>query len=76
MKAKITPLYGVSKVRMSCSRPKKHQHRCPLCRKIKMETNEACGMSIDHVFACVLCLQDYLLRLNLDMDVILDVCLD
>ena len=76
MKTKIIPLYSVSKVRTSCPEPKKHQHRCPLCGEIKMETSEVCGLSIDHVFACVVCLQDYLLRLNLDMDVILDVCLD
>ena len=76
MKTKIIPLYSVSKVRTSCPESKKHQHRCPLCGEIKMETSEVCGLSIDHVFACVVCLQDYLLRLNLDMDVILDVCLD
>ena len=76
MKAKVTPLYGVLKVRRSCRRSKKHRHRCPLCRKISIETDEVCGMSIDHIFACILCLQNYLLRLSLDMDVILDVCLD
>ena len=76
MKAKVTPLYSIAKATTSCPEPKKHQHRCPLCRKISTETSEVCGMPIDHVFACVLCLQDYLLRLNLDMDVVLDVCLD
>ena len=76
MKAKVTPLYSIAKGRTSCSKLKKHQHRCPLCGEIRMETDEVCGLSIDHVFACVLCLQDYLLRLNLDMDVVLDVCLD
>jgi hypothetical protein len=68
MKAKIIPLYSVSKVRTSCPEPKKHQHRCPLCGEFRMETNEVCGLSIDHVFACVSCIQDYLLRLNLDTD--------
>jgi hypothetical protein len=33
-----------------------------------METAEVCGMSIDHVFACMPCLQDYRSRLGLDMD--------
>jgi hypothetical protein len=41
-----------------------------------MEANEICGLSIDHVFACVFCLQDYLSRLKVDLDAILDLCLD
>ena len=76
MKAKITPVYRVSKLRRPCHRPKKHQHRCPLCRKISMETDEVCGVSIDHVFACIPCLQNYLLCLDLEMDVAADGSLD
>jgi hypothetical protein len=33
-----------------------------------MESDEVCGMSIDHVFACMPCLQDYRSRLELDTD--------
>ncbi len=33
-----------------------------------MESDEVCGMSIDHVFACMPCLQDYCLHLELDTD--------
>jgi formylmethanofuran dehydrogenase subunit E len=76
MKAKIIPLYSVSKVTTSSPEPKEHQHHCPLCGEIRMETNEVCGLSIDHVFACLLCIEDHLSRLKLDMEVILDICLD
>ena len=37
-----------------------------------METAEVCGMSIDHVFACIPCLQNYLLRLGVEIDITLD----
>jgi hypothetical protein len=76
MKAKIIPLYDVSKITKSCSPPKKHRHRCPLCRRMKMETDEVCGMSIDHVFACMLCLKDYCSRLKQDSDAVPKVDLD
>ena len=76
MKAKITRLHSVSKIKALSAPPTNHQHRCPLCDEIRMESNEICGLSIDHVFACVFCLQDYLSRLKVDMDAILDVCLD
>ena len=64
MKAKIIPLCGVSKVNRSCPPPKKHRHRCPLCRNTRMETDEVCGMSMDHVFACMACLKKYRSRLD------------
>jgi hypothetical protein len=76
MKAKIIPLYEVSKITKLCAPPKKHQHRCPLCRRMKMETDEVCGMSIDHVFACMLCLKDYRSRLEQDSDAVPKVDLD
>ena len=76
MKAKIIPLYGVEKSKTSYSPPNKHQHRCPLCRKMTMETGEVCGLSIDHVFACVPCLKEYRSRLESDSDVVGDIDLD
>ena len=74
MKAKIIPLYAVPKV--TTSGPKKHRHRCALCGKTTMATNEACGLSIDHVFACIPCLQNYFSRLHLDMNTIVGIGLD
>ena len=41
-----------------------------------METDEVCGMSIDHVFACMLCLKDYRSRLDLDSDAVPELDLD
>jgi hypothetical protein len=76
MKAKIIPLHAVSNVTTSDPQPTKHQHRCPLCGKTKMATNEVCGMSIDHVFACILCLQNYFSRLHRDMKTIVHIGLD
>jgi hypothetical protein len=64
MKAKIIPLCDVSKIETSSSPPKKHLHSCPLCREMTMETDEVCGMSIDHVFACLPCLEVYRSRLE------------
>ena len=72
MGAKITPLYRVAKLRRPSPQPKQHEHRCPLCEKITIETDEVCGMWMDHVFACVPCLETYLLCLELEMDVTLD----
>jgi hypothetical protein len=76
MKPKIMRLPSVSKIKTLSAPPRNHQHHCPLCGEIRMETNEICSLSIDHVFACAFCLQDYLSRLKVDMDAILDVCLD
>ena len=64
MKAKLIPRCDVSEIKTSCSPPKKHLHRCPLCRRMTMETDEVCGMSIDHVFACLPCLEVYRSRLK------------
>jgi hypothetical protein len=41
-----------------------------------METDEVCGMSIDHVFACMLCLKNYCSRLKQDSDAVPKVDLD
>lgn len=41
-----------------------------------METDEVCGLSIDHVFACVPCLKEYRSGLEADGDVVGDVDLD
>ena len=71
MQAKTTPMSDASKSRKLSQRPKQHEHRCPLCEKITIETDEVCGMWIDHVFACVPCLETYLLCLELEMDVTL-----
>jgi hypothetical protein len=68
MKLKIIPRSNVASIKTSCLPPKKHLHRCPLCRRVTMESDEVCGMSIDHVFACMPCLQDYCLHLELDTD--------
>jgi hypothetical protein len=64
MKTKIIPLCDISKIETSSSPPKKHLHSCPLCREMTIETDEVCGMSIDHVFACVPCLEVYRSRLE------------
>ena len=76
MKTKVRPPDGVCKFEAGRPQPTKHEHRCPLCRKVTIESSDSCGMPIDHVFACTLCLQEYILRLKLDVDVVLDVCLD
>lgn len=52
-----------------------HAHKCPRCKKISCEPNTVCGKtSGDHVFICLICLQDYRLRLGTDM--LLDSYLD
>lgn len=57
MKARIIPLRGAAKLNTSYSAVRKHQHRCPLCRRMTMESDEVCGMPDDHVFACLPCLK-------------------
>ncbi len=52
-----------------------HLHKCPICKKVRREPNEVCGkVSGDHVFACILCLQDH--RLRFGTDCLLDIYLD
>jgi hypothetical protein len=76
MKAKMIPLRGDAKINTSYSAAKKHQHRCPLCRRMTVESDEACGMPDDHVFACLPCLEVYRSGLESDSDVVGDVDLD
>jgi hypothetical protein len=38
-----------------------------------METDEVCGLSMDHVFACLPCLEDYRSRLESELGGVGDV---